>query len=353
MIFEQPLSNDEASQLADQVAHLAASGLPLGAGLRAAAAELPARRVRRAMNRLADRLDAGAPLAEALADPAIGLPDHVRGLVQAGVRSGRLPSILAQFVADQRTGHEMRRSAVVAFAYPSAMLALGIVLLAACLSVILPHTNRVFLGSLGLFDFLHPERQPIVNSLEWLATTGLQIAGAFLVGVVVLLVATRLLFGKSGWARLWLLVPLLGPVLWYSRTARLARLVALLVDGCVPLPEALRLAAGGVSDANAGCAALRLAAAVEGGRPLAQAIGDDERLPATLAPLVAWGERSDSLSESLRAAAEMFEERVRLRTALVQSVLPQVLYLLVALLALLTVLVLLLPMYLFIQPWMW
>ena len=80
------------------------------------------------------------------------------------------------------------------------------------------------------------------------------------------------------------------------------------------------------------------------GRPLADAFTSAQRLPASLLPIVRWGEDAGALPEALRTAGEMFENRVRVRAIFLQSVLPPILFVLVALGALALLNALIAPM---------
>jgi type II secretory pathway component PulF len=57
------------------------------------------------------------------------------------------------------------------------------------------------------------------------------------------------------------------------------------------------------------------------------------RLPISMVPLVSWGENHGALADSLRTAGEMFENRVRLRSALLQSILPPITFIVVLFMA--------------------
>ena len=78
------LSPDEAAEFAARVAELTKAGLPLGAGLRALADELPGRRLPRVLRRVADRLDAGDDLLGALESQGAHLPAHLRARPERG-----------------------------------------------------------------------------------------------------------------------------------------------------------------------------------------------------------------------------------------------------------------------------
>ncbi len=72
-------------------------------------------------------------------------------------------------------------------------------------------------------------------------------------------------------------------------------------------------------------------------------------LPASLVPILEWGEKSGQLAEALRTAAEMFEGRVRLRATLVKQVAPPVMFVVVAGMALLVVAAVVTPLVSLIQ----
>jgi type II secretory pathway component PulF len=56
-------------------------------------------------------------------------------------------------------------------------------------------------------------------------------------------------------------------------------------------------------------------------------------MPKSLAPLVSWGEAQGALPDAFRTAGEMFENRVQLRSALLQSILPPIAFIIVLLIA--------------------
>ena len=100
---------EESAELAAQVAQLARSGLPLEAGLRALSEELPAGRLTQVLRHVANQLEAGQPIDAALDSQKSRLPAHLRGLIVAGVRTGRLAEVLEEYVDLQRTHREIWR----------------------------------------------------------------------------------------------------------------------------------------------------------------------------------------------------------------------------------------------------
>src|SRR5689334_183430 len=91
-------SDGDALEFARQVAGLASSGQPLPSGLRALGEELPRGHLRRMLESVARRVEAGESLEQAMTAEGPSFPAPLRGLVAAGVRSGKLAEALGRFL---------------------------------------------------------------------------------------------------------------------------------------------------------------------------------------------------------------------------------------------------------------
>ncbi|HEV3020841.1 MAG TPA: type II secretion system F family protein, partial [Pirellulales bacterium] len=81
---------NETLDLAGAISSLVASGLPIEQGLKAAACELPSGRTARALTAIGERLERGEKLDAILSAEQRALPEHLRALVVAGLRSASL-----------------------------------------------------------------------------------------------------------------------------------------------------------------------------------------------------------------------------------------------------------------------
>jgi type II secretory pathway component PulF len=118
------------------------------------------------------------------------------------------------------------------------------------------------------------------------------------------------------------LVPIAGPLWRASGLVEFSQLMGILLAEGVPLPEALRLAADGVSDPSLAAAARRAADAVESGLPLAEGMEGHWPFPATLVAMTRWGEQTSDLAGTLLAAGEMYDGRVRIQSTLLEGLIP-------------------------------
>lgn len=316
------LTADESSQLVEQVAELSSSGLSLPSGLRAAAAETSSRRLAAALNQLAAKIDAGYSLEQALEQSQVRWPSRLKALAEAAVKTGNLGGVLAEVLEHQREAAEMNRSILAALAYPFLVLVLALLVFAFISVIVVGHFAEMF----AEFELELPAN---TTAAMWMAKTGVWILLGTAAGLVLLLPLARLLLGPQRFGSLLAALPVIGPAWRWSSIAEFARVAGTLLAHRIPLPDALRLAAEANSDAHLADTWTDVSNDVQGGKGLARAIDADGRLPASIVPLVRWGETMDALPEAFDGVREMFEERARLRALWIRAVAPPVVFVVV------------------------
>lgn len=292
--------------------------LPLGAGLRAVAAETKQTRTAGALTKLADALDAGVPLAKALAGSSAPLPPDITALLGASQRSGRLREALVDMVEQDVSTRETLRSAYSALAYPLTLALFAYL----CLVFLYWFVVGDLLKMLDEFELDLP---PTTQAIASLYAARMWLIILPVVAVVLALVA-KLALPRALQQRLIAVVPLFGALFHWTGVAQATRALAHLIQQEVPLPEALRLSSQGLRDANVAEVWRSLAHQVESGAKLSHAVAATHRLPASLAPLLSWGEQTHNLAEALFMASEMLEGRVRLRAQMIRTTLPALMF---------------------------
>jgi len=339
---QRRLSSTEAEELTERIAQVSASSLPLAPGLRAAATESANPRVEVALRSIADQIEQGRSLEDILAASDQLVPRHIGGLLAAAARTGKLGDALLELVEHQRSAHALRRSVAGGFAYP---------LLVVCLATVVLASIIIFVGS--NFERMFEEFQfelPLPTMVFfWYRDIGLWlIAGGIAIGLLTAVVI-RMRRGRAGWLRLVATVPLLGPLSRWSGFAEWSSLLSVLTRNQIPLPEALRLAGDGVSNDYVGGISHWLADGAEKGQTVWQMLSTTRQTPSSLIPLLRWGEEKGMLADAFDTGRELLESRVRVRSLLLQSVLPPFLFIAVACCALFVVSALFLPLYTMVQ----
>ena len=280
---------------------------------------------------LAQTLEAGVPLLEALAAPGGPRPaaraamvERLRGgaaltaefamaggawlplvdaqLLVAGATAGRLPATCRRLAAYRETVARLTGRAVLAALYPLAVLHLG--------AVVLP-LKELVLGSALLYT-----RQVLVVLVPlWLALAVVFIVLGRHPGL------RRRVFACLPW------------VAGYQRARDLGVLAAVLeVHVANGLPAAVAWHAAGAATGWPALAALgqRLAAEAEAGRQPGLALAGEQAVPAEFAQSYRTGEQSGRLDESLDRLARRYEEEAGRKLGLVALWYPQFVLLAVA-----------------------
>ena len=237
------LSGRERAQLIETVVDLTSSDLPLSAGLRATAEEIPQLRLAAAMRRLAAELDRGVSLDRALGTASKNVPDHLRGLILAGLRTGRVAHVLEELVAMDRDRIDLRRRIVAALTYPTILM----VLLAAAfvfgnLFIVRPFSQVFDEFGMDLPDIT----RMMIALMHWLDHSGLGMAIIVFGIVLPSFVALILIPKPPDLQRACYHLPIIGPLWRWQSLVDFSRLMHLFLARQVPMAEALRFTADGL-----------------------------------------------------------------------------------------------------------
>ncbi|MDP6445596.1 MAG: type II secretion system F family protein [Pirellulaceae bacterium] len=331
------LSSSDATDLAVAISNAIQADVPLAAGLRAAAAESPSRRLSKVCRRLANELNQGYPLDEAIARLRPDIPDHIAGLVQAAARTQNVSTVLDELVGLRVAQRSRWTHVFIATAYPIFVLLFGL-----CLFI--GFTIFVVAPFKQLFEDWSISLPLVTKTLIWWHDIGAWILAAIVLLVIAFVGFAPMIAGPARFRRMLAGLPVIGPIFHWAGIAEMLRLLSLLIDAGITLPEALRLSASGVSDAFVREVCTSYGARAENGVSLTRLVVEDRAVPITIAPLLHWGELNDRLPEALQVAAESLEERLDARAELLQGVFPPFVFIIVATLTVFGVLALLLPM---------
>ena len=319
------ISVDELAALNEEIAALVRAGVPLDRGLLRAGGELPGG-LQRITQALGERLNRGESLSQALEAEKASIPPLYRAVVEAGARSGRLPSALEALGRYVRGYSEARSAIGIALWYPILVLSLAYLLFLGLVIEVIPRFIAAF-ESLGL---------AIIAPLRWLERVGELAPYWWPIGPVMLgllgiawwrsgVAAT---FQTSSWS-LVRLFPWMGSMLSDYESAGFTELLALLLDHKVAYPQAVTLAAEATGNPAMIAGARKIASAVERGEPASKAVAEVHA--GAFRPLLRWalaaGQDQGSLVESLRSLAPMYRKRAAFQADKLQVFLPTLLML--------------------------
>ena len=316
-----PASERDMVELIEQLASLTRSGLPLPSGLRAVGEEMISPSLRGTFLELADKLESGVELDKALASSGRRFPSHLRSLILAGARSGRMAEVLGEYVRAANLGSELRRVFWSTLAYPvfALIVVVGLVGFVCSMSI------KAFDALINVSNDFGQQKPGSVEVLEVMARFitdhGLEIVLGMLSIPVIAWLTLRFAVGPVRRRQILCGIPVLGPILRFASLTEFCHLLAMLVDADLPLPLAFELAGRSVRDAEVADACGRMKRAVEGGEPLSSAVLLWKSIPAGLGQLFYWSEGHRNLPEALHLAGDMFEARARSQSSFAGSLL--------------------------------
>ena len=293
----------------------------LASGLAALADDAPTWGTRSALRRLAQRVESGVPLEEALADREVGLPRSFAVAAEAGARAGRLVPVINEYQFASAELRRRRTSLWAALLYPLFVFVFGALLLTFLLAWIVPQYRGMF-ADFGIS--LNPLTLLIITISDLLTSpVVLLAAGGVLLAGLSLLAAQRFL---APLARGFHWVPLIGAAFYWSGLSEFCRWLALFVRARTPLVPALRSMSGLIRDPWIAACCLRLARQIEDGEPLPRAIDSVPGLPAPLRSVCRWAERGEGFTDLLDSSSKIFSEQAELAARLLRLILIPLLF---------------------------
>ncbi len=304
--IRRPLGNEDFIFFNEQLAALANTGICLDAGLRQLGKDIQSRRLRTVLSAVADDVERGIPIDEAIQSRAPQMPALYSRVVRAGVESGDLPAALFNLSHHLRLVAETRRVMAEALTYPAIVLVLAIVVQSAVIMTVVPMFGQI----LGDFDVSQPNLTTAVMAFGRIFPTLLIVLTIIVVGLTFLFFMLRFSpTGRSIRERIILLIPLIGPLIGDSLRARFLRAMAFSVNSGLPLPEALRLSADATASLEMSKEAECVASQVEQGTSVYKACCSTALIPAMFGYVVDTSGDRGNLREALVQLSKAYESR--------------------------------------------
>ena len=323
-----------------QLASLVAAGLPLERTLSALSedADTPAKRDLLAQVR--SEVNAGAPLAQALAMHPREFDALYVAVIGSGEQSGRLSQVLLQLAEDLEAAHQMRAKLLAATLYPAIVSGVALLIVVFLLAYVVPQVAQVFTSTQRSLPWL---TVVMLALSSWVQALWLWLLVAGAMGFLLLKLALRQAEFREQFDAAWLRLPLLGRLSLGYNAARFAGTLALLVGAGVPMLKALQTAAQTLSNTSLRANAMQAIELVREGAPLASALSQNKRLPGLLSMFARLGEQTGQLPHMLQHAAKHLSEEVQRRALQLATILEPLLIVTMGAVVMLIVLAVMLP----------
>jgi len=323
-----------------QLASLVAAGLPLERTLSALSEEADTPAKRDLLAQVRSEVNAGAPLAQALAMHPREFDALYVAVIGSGEQSGRLAQVLLQLAEDLEAAHQMRAKLLAASLYPAIVSGVALLIVVFLLAYVVPQVAQVFTSTQRSLPWL---TVVMLTLSSWVQALWLWLLVASVMGFLLLKLALRQAEFREQFDAAWLRLPLLGRLSLGYNAARFAGTLALLVGAGVPMLKALQTAAQTLSNTALRANAMLAIELVREGAPLASALSQNKRLPGLLSMFARLGEQTGQLPQMLQHAAKHLSEEVQRRAMQLATILEPLLIVTMGAVVMLIVLAVMLP----------
>ena len=290
-----------------ELATLLKAGMPLVQSL-----DLLKRRVtspvfRRVLNDVHEKVRSGTALSDAFAAHGALFPRVYTASLLAGERSGNLDAVLRRFVEYTKIIATVKRKTVSALVYPAILTGLALVLV----SIIVLKVVPAFADFYSSFGAELPVATRVILSVsEFVRGQFLLIIVAVAAAIVAVLAWVRQPGQKARFDHLLLGLPMLGPVARKFATSQMARTLATLLGGGLPLVNALDIAAKSVGNQFMADQLDIVSTRVREGESFAAALEARKAFPEVAVKMAEVGESTGALQDMLNTVADFYDEEI-------------------------------------------
>lgn len=290
-----------------ELATLLKAGMPLVQSL-----DLLKRRVlsptfRTVLDDVHERVRSGTALSDAFATHGELFPRVYTASLLAGERSGNLDAVLRRYVEYTKIIATVRRKALSALIYPSILVSIAAVVVSIIILWAVPAFSD-FYSSFGA-------QLPLVTRLivaisNFIRTQFLLIGLALVVASLAIAAWVRQPGQKARLDRVLLRLPMIGDVARKFSTSQMARTLATLLGGGLPLVNALDISAKSIGNGFMASQLDIVAARVREGESLATALEARRVFPEVAVKMAEVGESTGALQDMLNTVADFYDEEI-------------------------------------------
>jgi type IV pilus assembly protein PilC len=290
-----------------ELATLLKAGMPLVQSL-----DLLKRRVtspvfRAVLEDVHDRVRSGSALSEAFDAQRDLFPRVYTASLLAGERSGNLDAVLRRYVDYAKIIATVKRKTLSALVYPAILVTLALVLVTIIVLKVVPAFSD-FYNSFGA-------QLPLVTRI--IVRLSEFVRGQFLFLIIGLAVTGIAIAGwlqqkgqQARFDRFILGVPMLGQVARKFATSQMARTLATLLGGGLPLVNALDIAAKSIGNQFMAGQLEIVGARVREGESFAAALDARRTFPEVAVKMAEVGESTGALQDMLNTVADFYDEEI-------------------------------------------
>jgi type II secretory pathway component PulF len=303
--LKRKISDQDSGDVLENLAVMAATGVPLVEALDAIIESARTKSIAEAMTLVKSDVIGGRSLSGSMRAVPWMFPTVVCDLVRVAEEAGQLDGALASGARYLQRSAELRKRVMQALQYPAVMLSVAGMTLVVLIVFVMPKFGDIFIKM----------NADVPATTKFMLSLGTNVRAhplSTVFGIVGTLVALKLL-SKSPAVRIWFRrllgkLPLIGPLLRDIALARSLQSISTLLNGNVPVMEALEHGSKVAGPGSVADALMSARLTVEHGGSLSEAFKGSKVMPKVLTQMLTVGERTGRLATLMATAADRMDE---------------------------------------------
>ena len=303
----QRIKRQEFLVFNQELATLLKAGMPLVQSLDILRQRVTNPTFKTVLDSVYDKVRSGSALSDAFGEHGTMFPAVYSASLLAGERSGNLDSVIRRYVAYEKIVGAVKRRTLSALIYPVILVTMMTVLIGIIVLRVVPAFSDFY----GNFGRQLPLSTRIIVAVSDGLVSNLAFIAIGVVGVAVAAVAWSRQPAQRHRLDRWLLeLPWLGETARKFFTSQLARMLATLLGGGIPLVNALEISVRSLSNQHLSRELDRVRVRVQEGQGFAAALRERNVFPDVAVKMVEVGESTGALQEMLNSLAEFYDEEI-------------------------------------------
>lgn len=254
-----------------------------------------------------ERVKAGTSLSDAFGEHGSMFPAVYSASLLAGERSGNLDAVIRRYVAYEKIIGAVRKRTIAALIYPGILVTMMVILIGIIVLKVVPAFSEFYSN----FGRELPLSTRIVVAVSNGVVRNLTLLLAVAAGVTIAGWSWIRRPGQRATVDRWLLeIPWAGGTIRKFATAQLARTLATLLGGGIPLVNALEIAVRSMGNRYLAAELDEVRKNVQEGDSFAHAMLERGVVPDVAVKMVEVGESTGALQEMLNSLAEFYDEEI-------------------------------------------
>lgn len=283
------------------------SGLPIMGGLNDLVKNQERKKIARAAELLYGKIESGLSLSEAMWENPQVFPDYYVHMIKAGEASGTLDKSLHYLMGYIEWQINFRKSVRSALVYPTMVLGTMALLITIIFTFVFPKLISILTG---LHTELPLPTRIVVAVIGFFNKYFLIVAAAAVAVFILLKVWGKTYNGRRAVDRFILALPVIGDLSRKINLSRYLKTLATLYASGLSIDRTFSIAAGVVQNAVISDALNLVTDSVMTGEGIAQAMAKTGIFPAIVVDMIAIGEKTSSLDNTLQRASDIFDKEV-------------------------------------------